>query len=77
MAISSKAQYKDRFVKELLGGVTIVETKVYALVRKDWSEILYRRIIPQETKAVNIRLIPYYAWNNRGDSEMMVWIPLK
>ncbi len=77
VAISSKAKYRDYFVKDLLGGVTIVETKAHALVRKDWGEILYRRIISQKPKAVNIRLIPYYAWDNRGDSEMMVWIPLR
>jgi DUF1680 family protein len=25
----------------------------------------------------NLILIPYYAWNNRGDSSMMVWFPGK
>ena len=29
-----------------------------------------------ETKTVNIRLIPYYAWGNRGKGEMTVWMPL-
>ena len=24
-----------------------------------------------------IRLVPYYAWGNRGDSEMTVWMPLR
>jgi len=77
VTISSKAQYKDHFVEELLGGITIVETKAYALVREDWGKTLYRRIIPQKPKAINIRLIPYYAWDNRGDSEMAVWMPLR
>lgn len=25
--------------------------------------------------AKNLQLIPYYAWNNRGDSSMIVWLP--
>lgn len=24
---------------------------------------------------VKVRLIPYYAWGNRGKSEMTVWMP--
>lgn len=77
VTISSNARYKDRFIKELLGGITVVETKAHALVRKDWGQILYRRMIPREPKAIDIRLIPYYAWNNRGDCEMTVWMPLR
>jgi DUF1680 family protein len=26
---------------------------------------------------VSLRLIPYYAWANRGKSEMTVWMPAK
>jgi DUF1680 family protein len=28
-----------------------------------------------DVKQKNIVMIPYYAWNNRGDSSMMVWLP--
>ena len=27
-------------------------------------------------ESIPIRLIPYYAWSNRGPSEMTVWMPL-
>lgn len=27
------------------------------------------------TKNVNLKLIPYYAWNHRGPGRMMVWLP--
>jgi len=77
VAISSRAQFQDYFIKELLGGVTIAETKAYARAGDDWGKNLYRRISPQEPKKIKIRMIPYYAWGNRGDSEMMVWIPLR
>ena len=29
------------------------------------------------TKRQTIRLIPYYAWGNRGKSEMTVWMPAR
>ncbi|MFC2136977.1 glycoside hydrolase family 127 protein [Bacteroidota bacterium] len=42
----------------------------------DWTNHLYREIPSQEPTPINIRLIPYYAWGNRGQSEMTVWLPL-
>jgi hypothetical protein len=27
------------------------------------------------TESAELKLIPYYAWNNRGASKMMVWLP--
>ncbi|MBN1807343.1 MAG: glycoside hydrolase family 127 protein [Sedimentisphaerales bacterium] len=77
VAVSSKAQYQDHFIKELLGGVTVVETKAYARIGDDWDKGLYRRVSEKEPKRIDIRLIPYYAWDNRGDCEMTVWIPLR
>jgi len=28
-------------------------------------------------KKEELKLIPYYAWNNRGDESMIVWFPTK
>jgi DUF1680 family protein len=75
--ISPKAQFQDRYIKDWLGGVTILQTKASVRIGDDWDKILYRRISQQEPKAVDIRLIPYYAWGNRGDCEMTVWLPLR
>ncbi|GAB3010444.1 glycoside hydrolase family 127 protein [Niabella terrae] len=40
-----------------------------------WSHTLYRAI-SNEPVPVPIKLIPYYAWANRGASDMTVWMPL-
>ena len=32
-------------------------------------------IVGDATKKTMIKLIPYYAWNNRGDESMIVWLP--
>ncbi len=42
---------------------------------KSWKNTLYREI-GKSDKTVKITLIPYYAWGNRGKSEMTVWMPL-
>lgn len=40
-----------------------------------WEGALYRPIAKAE-RTVDIRLVPYYAWGNRGKAEMTVWMPL-
>ena len=40
-----------------------------------WKNTLYRPVGKSE-KSVNITLIPYYAWGNRGRMDMTVWMPL-
>ena len=77
IGVSSKAQFQNHYVNDLLGGITVLDTKAYVGTGDDWDKTLYRRISPQERNVVDIRLIPYYAWGNRGDSEMTVWLPLR
>lgn len=44
--------------------------------RSSWEGTLYREIDTERMKKVKLKLIPYFAWNNRGLSEMSVWLPL-
>jgi DUF1680 family protein len=77
VAISRRAQFRPLFVEELLGGVTVLETKAFVVNQDQWERVLYRPLSPRNAKTADIRLIPYYAWCNRGDSEMAVWMPLR
>ena len=47
-----------------------------AIAAGEWSEQLYRDFTPRQPREFHLVLIPYYAWDNRGDSEMSVWLPL-
>jgi len=38
------------------------------------SEKLYRPARPVRERDVTLRMVPYYAWNNRGEGEMSVWM---
>ncbi len=55
--------------------IVALEGTARLLPRNSWKDTLYREV-SQSSKPVNIRLIPYYAWGNRGKAEMTVWMPL-
>jgi DUF1680 family protein len=43
--------------------------------RKPWTgDELYRPANAAPPKPIPLTLIPYYAWGNRGDTEMTVWL---
>jgi DUF1680 family protein len=41
-----------------------------------WNHQLYKEVSTKIEETIKIRLIPYYAWDNRGHSEMTVWMPV-
>ena len=38
-------------------------------------DMLYRRYEKAQYEPTEIQMIPYAAWANRGENEMMVWLP--
>jgi hypothetical protein len=70
-------------VRTIIEGSPMMMLEGEALVQKrdDWSNTLYREVnsvrdFNAETKPIKVRLVPYYAWGNRGHSEMSVWLPV-
>ena len=66
---------RPRFDKQLMSDKLVVLEGKAAIV-EGWSNQLYREVSRQRLKEVEIKLIPYYTWCNRGISEMTVWLPL-
>jgi len=64
-----------RYDGRLLGGVVALEGKGLARPAETWTGQLYREFRPSPTALVNLRFIPFFAWGNRGPSEMTVWVP--
>jgi DUF1680 family protein len=58
---------------DLLGGVCVVHGAGRMVDDRGWDGQLYRTRRPG-SKPVEIRAIPYYAWDNRAPGEMRVWI---
>ncbi|MCA1606953.1 MAG: glycoside hydrolase family 127 protein, partial [Acidobacteria bacterium] len=70
--------FTPEFRPDLLGGVTVIRAKAVAARTPHSQEPLYRELDQRgfpEGKQVEVTLIPYYSWANRGPSEMEVWLP--
>jgi len=60
----------------IAGSSIVVLDGTARLTNEDsWKNTLYRAV-EKSDKTVNITLIPYYAWGNRGKMDMTVWMPL-
>ena len=59
-----------------IGGSNMIALETEAEVRqqKSWENTLYREV-SLDKKKQTVRLIPYYAWGNRGKSDMTMWMP--
>jgi hypothetical protein len=59
-----------------IDGSRIMALEGEVMVREEasWTNTLYREASTKKQRKT-IRLIPYYAWGNRGKSEMSVWLP--
>ena len=54
--------------------IKALEGEVINRGEASWKGQLYREATTKK-QMVKVRLIPYYAWGNRGKSEMTVWMP--
>ena len=56
---------------------TALEGEVKVVNNRKWdNHTLYRELQQTAKKTTKIRLIPYYAWDNRGNQDMSLWLPL-
>jgi hypothetical protein len=73
--IPTDMRLTERFDRRLLDGVVVLEGKALSQPQGDWSGKLYREVKPVELRPFNVKFIPYSVWQNRGRSEMSVWLP--
>jgi DUF1680 family protein len=56
---------------------TALEGDALLINNKNWdNQTLYRELSKAASQKVQIRLIPYYAWDNRGIQDMSLWLNL-
>jgi DUF1680 family protein len=75
VALPRAIPLNPRFDRALLGGVAVLEGTGRRYPERKWSG-LYAALRPSPPEPVAVRLIPYFAWSNRGVSHMTVWMPL-
>jgi hypothetical protein len=76
VAINPRGRWTPEPRPDLLGGITVLHGDAIVSARQDWTGKLYRRMDLGDAKYIRVKLIPYYAWANRGQSQMAVWLPL-
>ena len=79
LVLDASAHFIERFRNDLLDGVLVLEHKGIAAARPLEDDPLYRDFAlakPGGSKPVTLTFIPYYAWANRGQQEMEVWVPV-
>ncbi|HVJ85381.1 MAG TPA: glycoside hydrolase family 127 protein [Caulifigura sp.] len=76
VSMRRSSEWTPRAGNELLAGVTVLEGTAEVRDAARWEGRLYREVRAGESRSVGVRLVPYFAWGNRGGSEMTVWIPL-
>lgn len=71
------ADTKFLLENEIIDGHKVKSLKCSVSVEEhaSWDKLLYREVKSNKNKTT-IKLIPYYAWGNRGKAEMTVWLPL-
>jgi hypothetical protein len=67
MMLPDDAPLAASFEPGLLHGVEVLRGTAFLVSRDDQGQL--------EKTAQTVEAIPYYAWANRGRSEMMVWVP--
>ncbi|NDW09675.1 glycoside hydrolase family 127 protein [Dysgonomonas sp. 520] len=55
--------------------VVLLDGTAKVVDKNEWDGKLYREI-KTPAKDVNVSLVPYYAWGNRGNYDMSVWLRL-
>lgn len=76
IALSPKSNLKPQLIK--IANSDIMSLKGFADIRNEtnWSNNLYKEVsLTNVNTKLNIKLIPYYAWDNRGHVNMETWIP--
>ena len=66
---------ESKLDEDLLGGVVTISGAARRLYEENGSPDLYLQAGHEKEEQLDIRLVPYYAWNNRGIGEMTVWLP--
>lgn len=76
LSLAKDAEFVYQYREDLLGGVGVIKTKGYEQAVMDVNNSnLYQKHKEQiVTREKELMFIPYYAWANRGENEMQVWI---
>lgn len=72
--VNPDVKFKYNYYPELLGGVGILECDGYRENTDNNKLYKKRNSVKSWAEEIKLKWIPYYAWANRGENEMTVWV---
>ena len=73
--LKGSAPLKVEHRVDFLGGLSVIKGQV--MLRRDRTDdAMYNQLKKPDLQAYDTQFVPYYAWSNRGDSEMTVFVPV-
>jgi DUF1680 family protein len=76
LSIPVNTKFQTRLISIDNSDIIALEGNARLIDNSQWKNKLYKEVSNQNNIPVPIRLIPYYAWGNRGHTEMTVWLPV-
>lgn len=75
LEIDGDGLIEEHFEEDLLNGVMVLSGKAKRTeVAGDAGQALYMKRSKLKKSETTFTAIPYYAWANRGEGEMAVWV---
>jgi DUF1680 family protein len=74
LSIDSETEFQYEFSKEELGGVGVIYGNGHMRQIPSETPLYSKGELPGRQTEKRLKWIPYYAWANRGENEMLVWI---
>jgi len=74
--IPEDLQLSPRATDDLPFGIVALTGEALYRAEAPWDHDLYRKVARQPMKPLPIRMIPYFAWANRGPAAMSAWLPV-
>lgn len=73
--LKSSSPLKAEYHADLLNGLSTIETELQVRKQTDVTS-MYKEVQKPVFETIKTRLVPYYSWNNRGEAEMTVFLPI-
>ena len=77
MMIPVDAQFEERYTEIKGPKILILESTGLTYEDSSWynEDALYQAVDDFKLKKKKFHMVPYFAWDNRGMGEMIVWTP--
>lgn len=72
--LNLNSKFKTDFIELRNRKLLTIEASSTIAPNNSWKQILYKPISSKEEKEITVKLIPYFAWGNKGKGEMTVWM---